>query len=68
MKRLLFFTAAALLLLVESAVADPPSFNIGERTSKWAGSSSYSLPVCHLVKERVGTRHGHAVYRTLQVC
>jgi hypothetical protein len=25
-------------------------------------------PVCHLVKERVGTHNGHAVYRTLQVC
>jgi hypothetical protein len=40
MKNLLFFTAAA-LLLVESTVAyaDPPSQNIMERTDKWSGSA-----------------------------
>jgi hypothetical protein len=27
-----------------------------------------SQPVCRLVKERVGTRRGHAVYQTRQVC
>ena len=39
MKNLLFFTAAA-LLLVESTVAyaDPPGQNIMERTDKWSGS------------------------------
>ena len=27
------------------------------------------FPVCHLVKERVGTRrNGHAVYQTHQIC
>jgi hypothetical protein len=26
------------------------------------------LRVCHLVNQRIGTRNGHAVYRTLQVC
>jgi hypothetical protein len=40
MKNLLFFTAAA-LLLVEStfAYADPPSQNIMERGGKWSGSA-----------------------------
>jgi hypothetical protein len=40
MKNLLFFTAAA-LLLVESTVAyaSPPSENILERTDKWSGSA-----------------------------
>jgi hypothetical protein len=40
MRNLLFFTAAA-LLLVESTVAyaDPPSQNIMERTDKWSGSA-----------------------------
>jgi hypothetical protein len=27
-----------------------------------------AFPVCHLVKERIGTRHGHAVYKTWQLC
>jgi hypothetical protein len=26
------------------------------------------VPACHLVRERVGTRHGHSVYQTRQVC
>ena len=26
------------------------------------------VTVCHLVKERIGTHNGHAVYRTLQSC
>ena len=40
MKNLLFFTAAA-LLLVESTVAyaDPPGQNVWERTNKWSGSA-----------------------------
>jgi hypothetical protein len=78
MKSLLFFTAAT-LLLVESAVAEPPSINIGERSNKWSGGerelSGIPLqpqgaagPVCRKIKERVGTRNGKAVYRTHQVC
>jgi hypothetical protein len=27
-----------------------------------------AFPVCRLVKERIGTRHGHSVYQTRQVC
>jgi hypothetical protein len=26
------------------------------------------LRVCHLVKQRIGTHNGHAIYRTLQAC
>jgi hypothetical protein len=26
------------------------------------------LPVCHVVKQRIGTHNGHAVYQTRQVC
>jgi hypothetical protein len=42
MKNLLFFTAAA-LLLVESTVAyaSPPSENIFERTDKWSGGERF---------------------------
>jgi hypothetical protein len=74
MKNLLFFTAAA-LLLVESTVAyaDPPSQNIFERDDKWSGGER--LPAapqaqanCHNVRVRIGTHNGHAVYQTRQVC
>ena len=27
-----------------------------------------AFPVCRLVRERIGTRHGHPVYQTRQVC
>jgi hypothetical protein len=67
MKRLLF-GAVIVMMSLPVAYAEPPSQGIGERTDKWSGSSADSLPVCHLVKERVGTRHGHPVYQTRQVC
>ena len=79
MKNLLFFTAAA-LLLVEStfAYADPPSQNIMERTDKWSGSErevwgppqplTAASPRCYNVRVRIGTHNGHAVYQTRQVC
>jgi hypothetical protein len=34
----------------------------------WANFPEDRLRVCHLVKEQVGTRHGHPVYQTRQVC
>ena len=76
MKNLMFFTAAA-LLLVESTVvyADPPSQNIWERTDKWSGGERFppepqaaASPGCHNVKVRIGTHNGHAVYKTQRIC
>ena len=79
MKNLLFFTAAA-LLLVEStfAYADPPSQNIMERGGKWSGSErevwgppqpqAAAISGCHNVRVRIGTHNGHAVYQARQVC
>jgi hypothetical protein len=32
------------------------------------GAVGRAFSDCHLVKERVGTRHGHALYQTRQVC
>jgi hypothetical protein len=65
----LLFGAVIVMMSLPVAYAEPPSQAIGDRTSKWAGgSSSYSLPVCHLVRVRVGTKHGHPVYQTQQVC
>ena len=79
MKNLLFFTAAA-LLLVESTVAysehgDTPSERIIERTNKWDGGERFPalpqaavIPDCHNVKVRIGTHNGHAVYKTQRIC
>ena len=76
MKNLLFFTAAA-LLLVESTVAyaDPPSQNIMERGDKWSGGERFppqpqaaASPGCHNVRERIGTHKGHAIYKTHRIC
>ena len=79
MKTLLFFTAAA-LLLVASTVAysehgDTPSERIIERTNKWDGGERFPpLPQaaaslgCHNVKVRIGTHNGHAVYKTQRIC
>jgi hypothetical protein len=33
-----------------------------------ASSGGPASPVCHLVKERIGTRHGHPVCKTWQLC
>jgi hypothetical protein len=27
-----------------------------------------AFSACHLVKERIGTRHGHPAYKTWQLC
>jgi hypothetical protein len=80
LKNLLFFAAAALLLLVESTVAysehgDTPSERIIERTNKWDGGERFPpLPQaaaslsCHNVKVRIATHNGHAVYKTHRIC
>jgi hypothetical protein len=81
MKNLLFGTVI-MMITVSPAFAAGNSYNSGEGGggSKWSPSwrspassntppvvgSAY--PVCHLVKERVGTRNGHVIYRTHEVC
>ncbi len=77
MKKLLFFTAAA-LLLAESTAAYAIGDSVFTRTDKWSGSErevwglpqppAAASPRCHNVRERIGTHNGHAVYQTRQVC
>ena len=77
MKNLLFFTAAA-LLLVESTAAFAIGDSVFERADKWSGSERevWGPPVpqaaashgCHNVRVRIATHNGHAVYQTRQVC
>jgi hypothetical protein len=31
-------------------------------------SAGRAFSACHLVKERIGTRHGHPAYKTWQLC
>src|SRR6516225_8276793 len=65
MKNLLFFTAAA-LLLVESTAAYAIGDSVFTRTDKWSGSAQREVwgPPCHMVRVRIGTHNGHAVYET----
>jgi hypothetical protein len=69
MKNLLFFTAAA-LLLVESTVANAIGDSVFTRTDKWSGSEQREVwgPPCHNVRVRIATHNGHAVYQIRQVC
>jgi hypothetical protein len=77
MKNLLFFTAAA-LLLVESTVAYAIGDSVFTRTDKWSGSERevWGPPVpqaaavngCRNVRVRIGTHNGHAVYKTHRIC
>jgi hypothetical protein len=66
MKKLLF-AAAALAALT----AATPALACHECDFKWGDSAFENYvpkPVCHLVRQRIEMRHGHAIYRTLQVC
>jgi hypothetical protein len=75
MKNLLFFTAAA-LLLVESTVAHAIGDSVFTRDDdKWSGGERFppqlqaaAGPGCHNVRVRIATHNGHAVYKTRQVC
>jgi hypothetical protein len=81
MKKLLFGVAVA-MIAVSPALAGGGNNMDGDQTCKacpsWRSPASSDpppwwltpspVPVCHLVKERVGTRHGHAIYETRQVC
>ena len=72
MKNLLFFTAAA-LLLVESTVAYAIGDSVFTRTETWNGGQRFppqpqAAASCHNVRVRIGTHNGHAVYKTRQVC
>ena len=80
MKTLLFGAVIVMMIVISLAVAyATPGDSAADRPdgSKWSPSwrspaSSKAPPVvgsaCHLVKERIGTRHGHPVYQTRQVC
>ena len=80
MKTLLFGAVIVMMIVISSAVAyATPGDSAADRPdgSKWSPSwrspaSSKAPPVvgsvCRLVKERIGTRHGHPVYQTRQVC
>ena len=74
MKNLLFFTAAA-LLLVESTVAYAIGDSVFTRTDTWSGGERFPpqpqaavSPGCHNVRVRIARHNGHAVYKTRQVC
>ena len=78
MKNLLFFAAAA-LLLVKSTAAYAIGDSVFTRTDKWSGSAqrevwgppqpqAAAVPGCHNARVRIGTHNGHAVYKTQRIC
>jgi hypothetical protein len=78
MKRLLF-GAVITMIAVSPALAGRGDIGDGSGSCKacpsWRSPASSDMPpvgsafpVCRLVKERIGTRHGHPVYQTRQVC
>ena len=74
MKNLLFFTAAA-LLLVESTVAYAIGDSVFTRIDTWSGGERFPpqpqaavSPRCHNVRVRIATHNGHTVYKSRQVC
>jgi hypothetical protein len=81
MKKLLFGVAIAMIVISPALAGMGDSIGGGEYCKgcpSWRSpASSDPLPwwltpspvsACRLVKERIGTRHGRTVYRTLQVC
>jgi hypothetical protein len=74
--------AATMLIAASPALAGGGNGMDGDQTCKacpsWRSPASSDPPpwwltpspvsACRLVKERVRTRHGHAVYETRQVC
>ena len=80
MKTLLFGAVIVMMIVIPLAVAyATPGDSAADRPdgSKWSPSwrspaSSKAPPVvgsvCRLVKERIGMRHGHPVYKTWQLC
>ena len=83
MKTLLFGAVIVMMVVISLAVAyATPGDNFADRPwldneckscPSWRSPASSKAPpvvgsVCHLVKERIGTRHGHPVYQTRQVC
>jgi hypothetical protein len=47
------------------ASSDPPPV-VGSGFAPDAAGRAFSA--CHLVKERIGTQHGHPAYKTWQLC
>jgi hypothetical protein len=70
MKKLVVITAIVMIMIAPaSARKMGPSWRSPDSSDPppwWLPQSS--VPVCRLARERVGTRHGHAVYQTHQVC
>jgi hypothetical protein len=80
MTKLLFGIVIA-MILISPALAGGGNNMDGDQTCKacpsWRSPASsdpppwwlpQSPPACHLVKDRIGTRRGHPVYQTRQVC
>ena len=77
MNKLLFGAAtAAMLVAVSPAFAVQDLDDNCKWCPSWRSDASDRPPpvlatpslVCHLVRQRIETRNGHAVYRTRQVC
>ena len=75
----LFFGAVIMVIVISPALAGGKG-DMGDGSCKacpsWRSPASSDMPpvvgsafpVCRLVKERIGTRHGHPVYQTRQLC
>jgi hypothetical protein len=69
MKKLLFAAAVATVF-----VAVSPAFaRMDDGDCMGCGNERYGIPVtpivqCHFVRQRIETRHGHAIYRKHKVC
>jgi hypothetical protein len=77
MKKLLLAAAIAMIVISPALAGGDSDFDRCKGCPSWRSPASSdprpwwltpSQPVCRLVKERVGTRRGHAVYETRQVC
>jgi hypothetical protein len=75
----LFFGAVIMVVVISPALAGGRG-DMGDGSCKacpsWRSPAPSDMPpvvgsafpVCRLVRERIGTRHGHPVYQTRQVC
>ena len=83
MMKLLFGVAIAMIVISPALAIGPGDSRFGDLDRckgcpSWRSPASSDPPpwwltpspvsACRLVKERVRTRHGHAVYETRQVC
>jgi hypothetical protein len=69
MKRLVLGAVIMMIVVVPAAAKKMgPSWRSDASSDPRPMEEGGPIPVCHLVKERIATRHGHAVYQTRQVC